>query len=124
RRFEGSERGNVVMTFALATIPMIGFVGAAVDYSRANSAKAAMQAAVDSTALMLSKKVASMTTSALNQKATDYFNALFHRPEVSNLVITPTYSTSGGAQLLLTATGTVNTSFMRVMGQQNLNINV
>ena len=36
-------------------IPIIGFVGAAVDYSRANSAKAAMQAAIDSTALMLSK---------------------------------------------------------------------
>ena len=38
------------MTFALATIPLIGFVGAAVDYSRANSAKAAMQAALDATA--------------------------------------------------------------------------
>ncbi len=37
--------GNVTITFALATIPMVGFVGAAVDYSRANSVKAAMQAA-------------------------------------------------------------------------------
>ena len=41
--------GNVMMTFALATIPMIGFVGAAVDYSRGNSAKAAMQSAIDAT---------------------------------------------------------------------------
>jgi Flp pilus assembly protein TadG len=31
----------------------MGFVGAAVDYSRANSDKAAMQAAIDATALML-----------------------------------------------------------------------
>ena len=45
KRFAKCERGNVLMTFTLAIIPMIGFVGAAVDYSRANSAKAAMQAA-------------------------------------------------------------------------------
>jgi hypothetical protein len=34
---------------------MVGFVGAAVDYSRANSVKIAMQAAIDATALMLSR---------------------------------------------------------------------
>ena len=55
RRFRAARDGNVVITFALAIVPIVGFVGAAVDYSRANSAKAAMQAAVDSTALMLSK---------------------------------------------------------------------
>ena len=102
RRFESSERGNVLITFALATIPMIAFVGAAVDYSRGNSAKAAMQAAVDATALMLSKTASNMTTADLNTKATAYFNALFNRTDVSNIVVTPVYSTSGGAQLLLT----------------------
>ena len=39
--FRTARGGNVVFTFALATVPIIGFVGAAVDYSRANSAKAA-----------------------------------------------------------------------------------
>ena len=68
KQFRKSERGNVMLTFALATIPMIGFVGAAVDYSRGNSAKAAMQAAVDSTALMLSKDAQKLTTAQLNQR--------------------------------------------------------
>ena len=53
---------NVTITFALATIPMVGFVGAAVDYSRANSVKSAMQGASDATALMLSKVASGMTT--------------------------------------------------------------
>ena len=44
-----AKRGNVIVTFALTTIPMVGFVGAAVDYSRGNSAKAAMQQAIDAT---------------------------------------------------------------------------
>ena len=51
RGFRKAEGGQVLMTFALATIPMIGFIGAAIDYSRGNSAKAAIQAAADSTAL-------------------------------------------------------------------------
>src|SRR6478609_7169820 len=64
--FGSAKGGNVILTFAFATLPIIAFVGAAVDYSRGNSAKAAMQAAVDATALMLSKTVATDTQSQLN----------------------------------------------------------
>jgi Flp pilus assembly protein TadG len=101
--FGGTESGNVLLTFALALVPMMGFVGAAVDYRRANSDKAAMQAAVDATALMLSKNAATMTSSQMNQNATNYFNSLFTRTDVTDIVVTPTYSTSDSGQLLLTA---------------------
>ena len=33
---------NVTVTFALATVPIVGFVGAAVDYSHANQVRSAM----------------------------------------------------------------------------------
>ncbi len=99
RAFRTARGGNVVFTFALATVPIIGFVGAAVDYSRANSAKAAMQAAVDSTALMLSKDAQTLTTAQLNQKATAYFQALFNRTDVSNIVITPTFTSPSAGRL-------------------------
>ena len=56
------------MTFALAIIPMIGAIGAAVDYSRANSARTAMQAALDSTALILSKDAQTLTTGAAQRQ--------------------------------------------------------
>jgi Flp pilus assembly protein TadG len=62
RRFFRAQRGNITIIFALTTIPVIGFVGAAVDYSRANSARTAMQSAIDATALMLSKDVATLTS--------------------------------------------------------------
>mgnify|MGYP003336198381 CR=1 FL=1 len=45
QEFRTANAANVTVTFALATIPMVGFVGAAVDYSHANAVKAAMQAA-------------------------------------------------------------------------------
>ena len=42
--------------FALGLVPVIGIVGAAVDYSRGNAARTAMQASLDATALMLSRE--------------------------------------------------------------------
>jgi Flp pilus assembly protein TadG len=126
RAFRSARSGNVVMTFALSTIPIVGFVGAAVDYSRGNSAKAAMQMANDSTALMLSKDASRMTTDQLNQKAGDYFRALFNRTEVTNLIVTPTFTTpeQGLFKLQVAVTGAVPTAFMKVFGQDNMNLSV
>src|SRR6516164_11691660 len=87
RSFNHADSANVLLTFSVAVLPIMGFVGAAVDYSRANSDKAAMQAAVDATALWLSKNAATMTTAQLNQNATSHFNAVFTRTDVTSIVI-------------------------------------
>jgi uncharacterized protein YegL len=124
--FRAAEDGNVLLTFALALVPIIGFVGAAVDYSRGNSAKAAMQAAIDSTALMLSKDAQSLTSAQLSEKASQYFNAMFKRTEVKEIIVTPIFTTQaqGSFRLDLTGTGKVPTTFTRVFGQENMKINV
>jgi Flp pilus assembly protein TadG len=115
--FRTADRGNVAVIFALASIPMVGFVGAAVDYSRVNSDRTAMQAAADATALMLSKNVASLTSDQIQQEATNYFNALFTRPGVSGVQVTPTYTTTNGTQVVVTASGIVPTTFLGTMGR-------
>ena len=46
-RLVRARDGNVAITFAIALIPILGFVGAAVDFSRANSIKASLQSALD-----------------------------------------------------------------------------
>ncbi len=46
-----SERGNVLVTFAFALIPLLGMVGAAIDYSRAARVRTQMLAAADAAAL-------------------------------------------------------------------------
>lgn len=126
RTFIAAERGNVVMTFALATIPMIAFVGAAVDYSRGNSAKAAMQAALDATALILSKEAQSLNVDNLNTKADAIFKAQLHRPDVTNLLVTPSFTDfgNGNYKLTLGATGVVPTTFTRVVGQEQIHLSV
>jgi Flp pilus assembly protein TadG len=126
-RFGRSERGNVAITFGFALVPLITLVGAAVDYSRGNSAKVAMQAANDATALMLSKEAQKLGNGdALKEKASEIFKSLIHRPDVTSLTVTPNYTDGGTGNFKLTvvATATVPTTFTRVIGHQQINLGV
>lgn len=126
-RFAAAEQGNIAMIFAIALVPVLSLVGAAVDYSRAVQARTSMQAALDSAALMLSKDLSSgtITTSQISTKAQAYFNALFTGtatlPSVS-VAATYTASTSMGSTIQLTGTGTYTTSFMKIAGFPTLGI--
>jgi Mg-chelatase subunit ChlD len=110
--------------FALAIVPIIGLVGAAVDYSRGNAARTAMLAAVDATALMLSKDAATMTPAQVQSKAIAYFTSQFNRPEVANLQVAATVASpqAGSFTLTMTASGNVPTTFTKLLGQTRLDI--
>lgn len=126
-RFPAAEQGNIAVIFAIALVPVLSFIGAAIDYSRAVQARTSMQAALDSTALMLSKDLSSgtITTSQLSTKAQAYFNALFTAtnsiPTVS-VAATYTASTSMGSTIQVTGSGTYTTSFMKIAGYPTLDI--
>jgi Flp pilus assembly protein TadG len=121
--FRTANGGNIAVTFALATLPVVGTVGFAVDYSHANSVKAAMQAALDSTALMLAKDAATVTSAQLQTNATNYFNALFTRPEATNIVVAATYTTTGGSKVVVNGSANVPTAFLGVIGYNNIPVN-
>src|SRR3954468_23829871 len=93
------QRGNVAIMFGIAILPIMAAVGSAVDYSHANSVRTAMQAALDSTALMLSRDAANKNDSQLDSAAKSYFNALFTRAEGKNVTVNATYDTAGGTSL-------------------------
>jgi Flp pilus assembly protein TadG len=122
RAFNRSRSGNVAITFAIATLPIIGAVGAAVDYSRANAVKAAMQAALDSTALMLSRDAATLTDAQLQTKAKNYFLAMFTRPDANSIAVSATYSVSGGSQVVVNGQANVPTSIMSAVGYDHITV--
>jgi Flp pilus assembly protein TadG len=123
-RFFKDRQGGVAPLLALAIIPLVGTVGAAVDYSRANAVRTAMQNALDSTALMLSRDAQNLNGAQLAQKATDYFNAMFDRPEAGNVQVTPSFSSpqQGSFTLKLTGSASISTIFWRLMGQPQIDI--
>lgn len=121
-RFWNNRRGGVAPLLALAFVPLMGAVGAAVDYSRANAARTAFQAALDSTALMISKTAANQTTTDFQASATAIFQALFTRADTKNIVVTATYTSNGGSKVTLNGTAAVATHFVSVLGYQDINI--
>jgi Flp pilus assembly protein TadG len=123
RNFRRANAGNVAITFALATLPIVGMVGFAVDYSHANSVKAALQGALDSTALMVAKDAATVSSAQLQTNATNYFKALFTRPEATGVTIGATYSATGGSKVVVNGSANVPTAFLGIIGYNTIAVN-
>src|SRR4051794_41082107 len=126
-RFVADDKGNIAVIFAVALVPLLGFVGAAVDYTRVNAARSSMQAALDSTALMLSKDLSQgiITTSDIAAKAQSYFNALYTNKDAQAISVSATYTPSSamGSNIQVNGSGNVTTDFLKVAGFPTLNFN-
>jgi len=118
RQFRTDARGNVAIIFALVSIPLVALVGAAVDYTRASSARTALQTALDSAALMISKDAASLTASQITTRARQYVDSLYLAADAPIQTFSATYTpnSGSGASILLTAGGNIPTYFMKVLG--------
>jgi Flp pilus assembly protein TadG/uncharacterized protein YegL len=130
-RFARSTKGNVAVIFALALVPLITAVGCAVDYSTTMVTRTKIQSALDSAILSgsIAGKAAldggSSTTAAVaaaNAAAQQFFSG-----NLGGITATMTvsYSMSG---LKLSGSGsastTVPTTFMKVVGFPNLSFTV
>jgi Flp pilus assembly protein TadG len=120
KRFAQNDGGNVAIIFALALVPLIGLAGAAMDYGRASMVRSQMQASSDVTALALSSEAATDTNSQLQANALNIFLANFNQPATQNLTVSAVYSTSGGSNIALTASASLPTSFLGVIGIKNI----
>jgi len=126
-RFLTDRRGSIVPMFALVATMLFGFVGAAIDYSRANATRVALQAALDSTALMLSKDVdpsKQETIDALPGLADKYVRAQFMYGDarIDSVDAKLGNPSQGMFNLTVTASATVNTTVSRVLGQTHMTV--
>jgi Flp pilus assembly protein TadG len=119
-RFRRDSRGNVVVIFALALVPLLGFVGAAVDYSRAAMIHGRLQSAVDATALKLTRDGAKLDQSGMLTMAQRYFNAVFDRTDTN---IKPSIAIATADQkVTLSVTTSVPTVFMPLLGIMKMDV--
>src|SRR5262249_24037669 len=128
RRFASAREGNVAVIFAIALVPILGFLGSAIDYSRANRARSTMQAALDSAALMVSKDLSSGLIDKTQVEATaqKYFNALYTNKEATGITVTASYTASNGSTgstIYLTGAGSITTDFMYLFGFPTMDFN-
>jgi Flp pilus assembly protein TadG len=134
-RFGGDLRGNVAVIFALAIIPVLTMVGAAVDYSRATQLKSKIQSAADaasvgsiarnSTAFIAAGSMTSDGTIAGGAAdATNIFNGNVQGlTGVTINSVTPTVTKSGSTiTSVVSYSADVPTSFMGVIGKTSLTV--
>jgi Flp pilus assembly protein TadG len=118
RQFKRDREGSIAATFALALIPVVGLVGAAVDYSSANNARTSLQGALDAALLAGAKDgTADWTTAALNT-----FNANLNTKLASN--VQPTFQLTSKRAYAGSVTATVPSNFLGVLGVSGINIGV
>jgi Flp pilus assembly protein TadG len=120
KRFAADARGGLGFMFALAVVPVLGLVGAAVDYSRASQAHANLQAAVDAAALAAGKVALEQNRKDVDKNARDVFNGAFQR---SDSVTVKEFSVTTASDLLtVVVRAEVPTMFGRFVGKMGADI--
>jgi Putative Flp pilus-assembly TadE/G-like len=117
-RFARKDDRSIAAIFALAIIPILLGVGAAMDFSRANGYRTALQAALD-TAILAGAKDGSSNWANVAQRT---FSGIF---QVSyGTVSTPSFQQSESATYTGSVSATVPTTFMSIMHLTSLSVSV
>jgi len=122
RAFKADERGNVLVMFGFALVPVIGLTGATIDYARRTNAQQVLNAAIDSAALMAARDASKLTDDALRSRIDGWIKSNLHgdaaaRFTSANIAINRTARTiSIDTQL------SIDTSLTRVIGFNSMPI--
>ncbi|CAL75807.1 conserved hypothetical protein [Bradyrhizobium sp. ORS 278] len=123
-RFRRNDSGNIAVIFAIALLPILAFIGSAIDYSMAVRAKAKLSASIDA-ALLAATGYTAMRGSSSDAKtaATNMFNGQMsaHKLTSNSLSIDITDSVSART-VTGSATVVVKTSFMYMFGYPTMTV--
>ncbi|WP_321344222.1 pilus assembly protein [Breoghania sp.] len=128
-RFAHDTSGAIALVWALASIVVVGMVGAAIDYSRTVNVKEEMAMELDGAVLAGARFLASSTDiDASKQHIVDTFTqtAALAIGDAADLKISPADVTINETEGKITATvkGQVQTAFMKVLGIETMNVSV
>jgi Flp pilus assembly protein TadG len=117
RTFWSGEGGSVSVVFAIALIPVVMLVGAAIDYSRASSARTHLQAAMDAAVLAGASRRSDQTATAQT-----VFSA--HLQSGQYTLKGASFSLGGDASVTGTASADVATSLLAAVSIDALSVSV
>jgi Flp pilus assembly protein TadG len=116
RLFMRESGGSLLPMFALTMVPMMGMVGAAVDYSRASGVRTGLQAALDAAVLAGARD----GTANWSNVALAIFNASL--PDRGASVAAPTFTKNPDGTYSGSATANVSASFLKLMGTSSISM--
>jgi Flp pilus assembly protein TadG len=124
RRLAADRRGNVASMFALLLVPLIGCVGAAVDYSIAVNRRTKIISALDAAVLMaVSRTELNISASVAEANALKMFKAQMSLEKFPASSVSIKVSEDSGTRTAKgSVTGVVPTNFLQVVGFKSLKI--
>lgn len=120
-----NRQGNIALSFALIAMPLILAIGVSFDYMRAYNARRDMQSDLDAAVLAAMRQVDSLSEAKLRENVKQWFAAQSELQTTqyslvdANITIDKTNRT-----IKAEATGTVNTSLMRVANIRTVDVSV
>ncbi|HMO30430.1 pilus assembly protein [Enterovirga sp.] len=119
-RFKTDQNGATAILFAFTLIPILGLVGAAIDYSRASMAQSKMQAAIDLAALSIVKLPLNASQATIDQIAKDSLESTFgfamSTRSASGVTLEGFSASRSGKIISVTANGISESTFMGILG--------
>lgn len=120
RKVASDEAGAAIVLFALAAVPMVGFVGMATDTARAYLVKSRMSSALDAAGLAGGRR---FFAADRDQQINMFFQANFPPGYMNATVSGPHIAVDEVAETLtLSAGANIPTTFMKVLGFNDLNV--
>lgn len=119
-RFRRDQRGNVMMMFGLALVPLMGVVGVAIDYSRASNARQALNSAIDSAALMAARDAQKLTDGALRTRIDAWIRENLPRDVKSQFESAAITIDRNARTIQIDAKASVPTTIARVLGTMEI----
>ncbi len=122
-RFMKDRSGGVAVFFGIAVVPMLVFVGGAVDYARLASAQSHMQQGIDAAALEAGRRTIARidpTTTQRDARSKGVYDA--NVSNFTDLTTTNFTITDSGTLLTVNASGTVRLAFGGIIGISTVTI--
>ena len=131
--FRGNVRANVAIMFGIAAVPILGAVACALDYSMAMSTRTKLQAAADAATLAAISANSPLVAAALNMSSdgavandvtflTNFFQSSAPTSPAAAIQAASVTKSGNALTASLSFSAQVPTSFLRIMGYQNLTI--
>ncbi len=122
KRFCKDRSGNVMMMFGIALVPLIGVAGAAVDYSRASNVRQALNAAIDSAALMAARDAQKLTDAELIDRINAWVRDNLPASARDEFTGATVKIDRQGRTVAIEATAQVPMAIVRVLGTDTLKV--
>lgn len=119
-KFCRETSGSILVYASLAFIPLVGFAGIAVDSARGYMIKSHLSESLDAASLAAGR---ALTVEDIEADVTRFFNLNFKSDYMNAALEGPFASYDAETnEITVTASATIDTSFMRILNKQNLTV--